>query len=167
MRDRRFAIPDDALRKHYMDAFNFIAKEHRRLERALTKLADTPAAETEVCQRMFANIRRDLEIHMKIEESILYPLLRKQTEMRGGRFSGFSEHDKSRRLLQDLAELIGSGEQWGERLEELKKIIKEHHDELEQDLFPVARGILSQEEIDDLGRRLLTAREEFNEQIAP
>lgn len=150
-----------------MDAFNFIAKEHRRLERALTKLADTPAAETEVCQRMFTNIRRDLEIHMKIEESILYPLLRKQTEMRGEMFSGYSEHDKSRRLLQYMAELIGSGEQWGERLEELQKIITEHHDELEQDLFPVARGILSQEEIDDLGRRLLTAREEFNEQIAP
>lgn len=148
-----------------MDAFDFIAKENKRIERALTKLANTPTENLVVREKIFVSIKGDLEIHMKIEESILYPLLKQQTETRGKTFEGIVEHDAVKNLLSEMASMPTDNEEWTVKLNVIRENMKNHYRKKEEDLFPEARKILSQDEIDDLGRRLLTAREGLNDTI--
>lgn len=148
-----------------MDAFKFIAKEHERIERALAKLGDIPKEKNDIRNRMFTSIKGDLEIHMKIEESILYPLLKQQAETRGQAFEGLAEHDVGKNILREMDSMPTDNEEWTAKLKVLTESMEHHHEEEEEELFPEARKILNQDEIEDLGRRLLTAREELNETI--
>lgn len=148
-----------------MDAFDFIAKENKRIVRALAKLANTPTENFVVREKIFVSIKGYLEIHMKIEESILYPLLKQQTETRGKTFEGIAEHIAVKNLLSEMASMPTDNEEWTAKLNLLRENMKHHYREKKEDLFPEARKILSQDEIDDLGRRLLTAREGLNDTI--
>ena len=148
-----------------MDAFKFIAKEHERMDRAFAKLADTPEEDAEKRENIFGGLKKDLEIHMKIEEAILYPMLKKQSETRGKAFEGIAEHDVGKNLLREMDSMPKGSEEWTAKLDVLKESMEHHNKEEEEDMFPEAREILSQEEIDDLGRRLQVEKEKLNETV--
>jgi iron-sulfur cluster repair protein YtfE (RIC family) len=144
-----------------MDAFDFIKKEHKRLDKAFSKLANTPAEEEETRENIFNNLKKKLEIHMKLEESMLYPMLKRQSELRGRVFEGIVEHDESKNLLREMNSMKKNSEVWLAKFVLLRENM-EHHNKVEEDeLFPEAREILNQNEIDDLGRSLLEEKEKL------
>lgn len=148
-----------------MDAFKFIAREHERMERAFAKISKIPDEESGIREKIFKTLKSDLEIHMEIEESVLYPLLNKQSELRGHTFAGITEHKEGKDILREMDSMPKDNKEWMIKCNALREKIIRHNKQEEEELFPEARKILSHEEVVSLGRRFLMAREDLNDMM--
>ncbi len=148
-----------------MDAFKFIKEEHDRMDETFEKLAETTERAEKTREEFFAKLKKDLEIHMKIEEAILYPVLKehKETEEKG--FEGIAEHDVGKNLLREMDSMPKDNKEWTAKFDVLKESMEHHNKEEEDELFPDARKVLSQEEIDEMGEKLVREKERLEKTV--
>jgi len=64
-------------------------------------------------------------------------------------------------IVKELHRLARDDEKWGAKFKVLKENIEHHIEEEEKNMFPTARGIMSREELDELGARMKTLRSEL------
>ena len=148
-----------------MDAFKFIAEEHDRMDETFAKLAETSESDTEKRTELFEKLKRDLEIHMKIEEAILYPTLKEHSETEDKGFEGIAEHDVGKNLLREMESMPNDNKEWTAKFDVLKESMEHHNHEEEDELFPEARKILSQEKIDEMGEKLFAEKEKLESTV--
>ncbi|MGI8544820.1 MAG: hemerythrin domain-containing protein [Aridibacter sp.] len=144
-----------------MDAFKFIKKEHDRMDKTFAEIADTTEQSGEKREELFEKLKKDLEIHMRIEEAILYPELKahKKTEDKG--YEGIAEHDVGKNLLREMDSMPKDNKEWTAKFDVLKESMEHHNKEEEDDLFPDARKVLSQEKIDEMGEKLVDEKKKL------
>jgi iron-sulfur cluster repair protein YtfE (RIC family) len=144
-----------------MDAFKFITKEHNRMDKTFAELAKTTEQSSVKRTELFEKLKKDLEIHMRIEEAILYPELKnhKKTEDKG--YEGIAEHDVGKNLLREMDSMPKDNKEWTAKFDVLKESMEHHNKEEEDDLFPDARKVLSQEKIDEMGEKLVKEKEKL------
>ncbi|MDQ4123276.1 MAG: hemerythrin domain-containing protein [Acidobacteriota bacterium] len=145
-----------------MDAFKLLEEHHREIEKIFKELEPTTERAVKTREEQFRKLQKELEIHTIIEETILYPVLRKQRETRDITFEGFEEHDVAKRLLEDMAMMEVSSEIWTAKFKVLKESIEHHIEEEETEMFKDAREVLSKEEIEDLGARMEAKKKELS-----
>lgn len=156
-----FVYDKDSERKN-MDAFELLKEDHRKVEKIFAELEPTTERALKTREELFRKLQRELEIHTQIEETILYPVLRKQRETRDITFEGFEEHDIAKRLLEEMAMMDVTSEIWTAKLKVLKESVEHHIEEEETEMFKDAREALTKEEIQDLGARLEAKKKELS-----
>lgn len=148
-----------------MDAFKFIKKEHDRMDKIFAEIADTTERATKTRNDLFADLKKDLEIHMKIEEAVLYPELKKHSKTEDKGFEGIAEHDVGKTLLREMDSMPKDNKEWTAKFDVLKESMEHHNKEEEDELFPDARKILSQEQIDSMGEKLIAEKEKLEKTV--
>ena len=103
---------------------------------------------------MFGRLKEELDIHAHIEETILYPVLKREAETREITLEGLEEHHVIKMLLKELSESSVESEQWTAKLSVLKENVEHHVEEEEDEMFVDAKKILSKEQIEELGAQL-------------
>ncbi len=148
-----------------MDAFEFIKDEHDRMDKTFAKLKETSESDAEKRVTLFEKLKKDLEIHMKIEEAILYPELKdhKKTEDKG--YEGIAEHDVGKNILREMDSMPKDNKEWTAKFDVLKESMEHHNKEEEDDLFPAARKVLSQKKIDEMGEKLIEEKEKLEDTV--
>lgn len=142
-----------------MNAFTLLKADHKKVAGILEKIEATTERGVKTRQELFSQLKTELEVHTRIEESIFYPVLEKADETRDITLEAFEEHRLVKQLLSELDEMEKDAEQWTARFTVLKENIEHHVEEEENDMFPKARKILSSEEAEILGKRLEAAKE--------
>jgi hypothetical protein len=149
-----------------MDAFELLKKDHERVSGIFEKLEPTTERGVKTREELFTQLKRELDIHARIEEEILYPVLKKAKETEEITLEAYEEHHVVKQLLAELEELPKDDETWGAKLTVLKENVEHHVEEEEDEMFKDARKVLSKEEIETLGERLEAAKQEQKKALA-
>jgi hemerythrin superfamily protein len=137
------------------DAFSMLEQDHREVERLLDQLAESDeGAERQQALRQLSDA---LTVHMRFEESEIYPLVAKEMDGETAEEADI-EHGLARDGLAKLADLV-SAPGFGAAVEMLKGGIGHHVDEEEDEIFPALRKKIDLERRQALGADLHAARQ--------
>ncbi|MCM3873655.1 MAG: hemerythrin domain-containing protein [Pyrinomonadaceae bacterium] len=141
-----------------MDAFELLKSDHKKVAGLLEKIDGTTERALKTREELFTQLKTELDIHAKIEETIFYPVLEKAEESRDITLEAFEEHRLVKQLLNELAAEAKDDEKWTAKFTVLKENVEHHVEEEEGELFKKARRVLSKEEIEELGTRMEEAK---------
>ena len=137
-----------------MNAFQLLKEDHQKVSGIFQQIEPTTENAVKTRQDLFAKLKEELDIHAKIEESVFYPAIKQAAETREIVLEGFEEHHVVKMLLKELEALPVDTEQWTAKLKVLQENVEHHVEEEEGEMFQKARGVLSEEQINDLGERM-------------
>ena len=149
-----------------MDAFELLEKDHDKVDEIFSKLDETTERAIKTREELFARLKEELDVHAHIEETILYPVLKREAETREITFEGLEEHHVIKVLLKELAAESVETEVWTAKLKVLKENVEHHVEEEEGEMFKEARSILSTEQIEELGDRLQAEKQQQKKALA-
>lgn len=143
-----------------MDAFTLLKQDHEKVSGIFEKLEDTTERAIKTREELFARLKTELDIHARIEETILYPVLKEAEETHEITLEAVEEHNVVKQLLGELEELPVDREEWKAKLTVLRENVEHHVEEEEGEMFKQARQVLSREQIESLGEQLQAAKQE-------
>lgn len=115
---------------------NWLVHDHRKYDEALEDCEIAAEAEDwKTAVKLFSTFVEDLELHMLMEDEVLYPLLEKESGDPNGDLALLSqEHDDLVRLLGDLVYVIKTRDfdHFEESLQPLHKIMVQHNEHEER-----------------------------------
>lgn len=141
-----------------MNAFTLLKADHKKVAGILEKIDSTTERGVKTREELFAQLKTELEVHARIEETIFYPVLKKADETRDITLEAFEEHRLVKQLLGELETMGKDEEQWTAKFTVLKENVEHHVEEEEGEMFLKARKVLSEEEAETLGTRMEAAK---------
>ncbi|MEV6898764.1 hemerythrin domain-containing protein [Amycolatopsis sp. NPDC051372] len=145
--------------KHETDLITVIVDDHHAVERVFTELesgADDPEHRKDLVDHVIAELVR----HSVAEEQHMYPAAREHLD--GGDELAdheIEEHAEAEKVMKDLARLDPGDEQFETLLAKLMEDIRHHVKDEEEDLLPKLRAACTPEQLQDLGKKVLAAKE--------
>ena len=146
-----------------MNAFELLKEDHRKIEKIFEELEPTTERALKTREELFRTLQIELEVHTEIEETILYPVLKKESETRDITFEGYEEHSVAKRLLEEMAITDVTSEVWTAKLKVLKESIEHHVEEEETEMFEDAQKTLTKEQIENLSVQLAEKKKQLTE----
>ena len=137
-----------------MNAFQLLKEDHQKVKGIFQQLEPTTERASKTRTELFAKLKQELDIHAHVEETIFYPVIKREHETREVTLEGFEEHHVIKMLLKELEGLPVESEQWTAKLKVLQENVEHHVEEEEGEMFQKARQVLSEEQINDLGARM-------------
>jgi hemerythrin superfamily protein len=146
-------------------ALTHLANEHKVVSRLLDQLdgAQTP----ERRQRLYADVRRAITTHARVEEEILYPAFRDAARTKSDRklfFEATEEHHLVDGVIKELDDGDPATAEYAAKAKVLKDLVEHHAGEEEEEMFPRARKLLSAQQLDALGARIQARERELSGQ---
>ena len=150
-----------------MDVIDVIKKDHRRVEElfsrfrgggGLTGLVRRVTGDVPSRQRRSAvdGICRELDVHARLEEEIVYPAARATGDPELGRLVGESLHEHGR-IKELVGQLRDAGPHDGDvdaRVDALEERVRHHVSEEESEMLPRLEHVVSERDREQLGRRM-------------
>jgi len=130
----------------------------------LKELSETTTRAVKSRPKLLEKIEEELSIHTQIEEEIFYPAFVEKggSEQREMYFEALEEHRAVEKLLlPDLKSTDPASDQYSGRVKVLKEMVEHHADEEEQEMFVMAKKIMSSKELDTLGQRMEARKTEL------
>jgi hemerythrin superfamily protein len=143
-----------------MNAFQLLKEDHKKVAGIFEKLEPTTERGVKTREELFTQLKNELDVHARIEETIFYPALRDADETHDIILEGYEEHKVVKGLLAELDKLPKDDEKWGAKLKVLQENVEHHVEEEEGEMFKGARKVLSEEQAEQLGFRLEEAKKE-------
>jgi hemerythrin-like domain-containing protein len=144
-----------------MDALQLLTKDHDHVKKMLEELDDTTERAIKTREQTFAKLQSDLEVHETIEEEIFYPALKEHSKTRDIALEGYEEHHVVDMVMGEMGDVAVSDETWTAKFAVMKENLEHHIEEEETDMFPKARKVFDQQELDELGERMAARKEEL------
>ena len=142
-----------------MDALQLLTEDHDHVKKMLEELDDTTERAIKTREQTFAELQSELEVHEAIEEEIFYPALKEHSKTRDIALEGYEEHHVVDTVIAEMGNVPVSDETWTAKFAVMKENLEHHIEEEEQDMFPKARKVFDQQELDQLGERMATRKE--------
>lgn len=147
-----------------MKATTLLKEDHaavKRLFRAYEKAekADNNAEK----KKLFDQIAMELDIHMKVEEEIFYPAMKREGDEDGVDhvLEAHEEHGVVKILLTQLAKMKPSDETFDAKVAVIIEAVEHHVGEEEEEMFPEADKILGRQKLDEIGKRIEQRKSEL------
>ena len=147
-----------------MNAFQLLKEDHQKVSGLFSQIEPTTERAEKTRTELFAKLKEELDIHARIEETILYPAIKQAAETREIVLEGFEEHHVVKMLLKELESLPVDTEQWTAKMKVLKENVEHHVEEEEGEMFQKARQVLSEDEINSLGEQMGQLKEQLQQQ---
>jgi hemerythrin superfamily protein len=144
-----------------MNAFSLLKEDHQRVADLFEQLEGTTERAKKTRDELFRKVYQELDVHSRMEEELLYPILKKSEETREIANEAVEEHRVVKQLLKELDVSNKGNEEWSARLTVLKENVEHHVEEEEGEMFKKARKVLSQQQLEDLGDRMATAKKKL------
>ncbi|RPI12000.1 MAG: hemerythrin domain-containing protein [Actinobacteria bacterium] len=138
------------------DVTEMLEQDHRKVEKLFDQIkASKGAARAKFVGRLVS----DLRLHMKVEETIVYPAIVKQADDGKDMIEeAKTEHKGARKALDDVEKLSPDKPGFDGALTMLEAGISHHVEEEEGEVFPNFRKSVSAEELDALGKKVAAAK---------
>ncbi|MEY2397407.1 MAG: hypothetical protein QOJ00_581 [Actinomycetota bacterium] len=136
-----------------MDAVALLTQQHEEAKTLFERIeASTDPAEKE---QLLTEVIAALRAHTKIEEEVLYPIIREQ--MKGGSKmfeEAMQEHQEAKKAMKELESLTPGESDWQDQFEILMHGVLHHAKEEEAEMFPEMKETFSAERLNELGEQL-------------
>lgn len=153
------------------DIFELLAEDHRHVEALLDAIAQE--SDLQECLSLLNDLSLALVPHMRAEEQILYPRIKREANGRALEEDAEEQHAVAEELLGELVGMALSGEGsidvFNEKLGQLQMAIQEHVTMEENEMFALGREVFNDEQLASLGVEIEDAKLEVQgaiEQIA-
>lgn len=139
-----------------VNALDLLKKDHREVEQLFTSFEK---ADSRSRQRIADEAIKALEVHTKIEESLVYPAIREATGEEDMMDEAVEEHHVVKLLIKELHKMKASAEGYKAKFKVLSELVKHHVQEEEQEMFPQAE----QTDIDweEIGQEAMSIKEKM------
>jgi hemerythrin superfamily protein len=145
------------------DVITFLIDQHNEVDSMFAQLEGMDGATDDKVQRLAEQVVMSLVKHSVAEEIYLYPTVRKVLPGGDGIADHeLSEHDEAEQTMKRLEALTPDEPGFWPTLHELIGEIRHHVAEEENSLFPMLRAACSEEQLQELGRKV-----EQVEKVAP
>jgi hemerythrin superfamily protein len=145
-----------------MDALELLKQDHQKVKELFEQAEDSEAGTEQ--QRIFNQIKTELETHARIEESVFYPAMQKHQELEEMVREALEEHNQVKILLKEMENLVNDGEKFESKFQMLMEDVEHHAEEEEEGkMFPKVRQIVDRETLERLGQELEAAKGKKNQ----
>lgn len=127
------------------------------------RLVDTSDNAVKTRDRLFAELKAELELLSKLEEEHLFPVLRKHKETKGLVSEALQDNKEMRKLLAELEDIPRGSEEFAPKVAELKKLFQQSVRDERKDLLPAVLKALSDEEAQAIVERIEDEKAEIED----
>ena len=138
-----------------MNAISLLKDDHDRVKKMLAEGEETTERAEKTRTQVFAKLKEEMLIHERIEEEIFYPALKEHPKAKEIVLEGYEEHHVVDEIMGELEATDVSDETWMAKFKVMKENIEHHIEEEEGDMFEQARRVFSDEELEELGARMM------------
>ena len=118
------------------------------------KLSETSDGAVKTREKLFADLKAELELHTNLEEQHLFPVLRRNAETKGLVPDAIKDNRELRAKLTELEALPKNDEAFPERLKELQKTFRQHARDEKRELLPAVQRALSEEQVQGVAEKI-------------
>jgi stress response protein YsnF len=127
------------------------------------KLVDTSDGAVKTRERLFADLKAELELLARLEEEHLFPVLRKHKATKGLMSEALADNKQTRILLDALEATPKDSEEFATKVAELRKIHQRSVRDGKNELLPAVLKALSDEEAQAIVDRIEAEKTEIEE----
>lgn len=142
-----------------MDVLELLKQDHRKVADLFQQIEATEVVKKH--QQLFQRVKAELEAHMHIEETILYPSFEKHEELKDITLEAYEEHKQVKTLIREIAALSEGSERFDAKLKVLGENVEHHVEEEETEMFSKAKQHYDSAQLEQLGLEMQAAKTEF------
>jgi len=110
------------------------------------KLLDTSNNAVKMRERLFSDLKEELELLANLQEQHLFPVLRKHKEMQDLLREAINDNRETSALLAEIERMPKNDSAFVGKISELKKVFQQHIRDDKKELLPAVLKVLSDEE---------------------
>ena len=118
------------------------------------RLSETSDGAVKTRERLFGELKAELELHTSLEEEHLFPILRRNAETKALVAEAIKDNKELRAKLAELEALPKNDEAFPERLKELQKAFRQHARDEKTELLPAVQRALSEEQVQNVTEKM-------------
>jgi hemerythrin-like domain-containing protein len=141
-----------------MNSLTLLRKDHREVKDLLKEASDADTAQK---QKLFEQIKSELQVHEAIEEEIFYPALKEHPKTKELALEAYEEHHVVDQVISELDALSPDDETWDAKFSVMEENLKHHINEEEREMFEQAQKVFSDDELEQLGEQMLRRKEQL------
>jgi len=143
-----------------MDAIRLLTDDHDKMKQLLEQGDKTTERGMKTRTDLLQRIKSELTVHEIIEEEIFYPALKEHPKARELVLEGYEEHHVVDNVMAELEQTAVDDEVWGAKFTVMKENIEHHIEEEEGEMFPQARQVFEEAELQALGEQMAARKEQ-------
>ena len=110
------------------------------------KLADTSENAVKTRDRLFSELKDELELQAELQEQHLFPVLKKHKETKGLVTDALNDNRQTRKLMVELEQIPKDSEEFGAKVAEIQKVFQQHVRDEKKEFLPAVVKALTDEE---------------------
>src|SRR6187200_3411199 len=114
------------------------------------RLFETSGAAVKTRERLFTELKAELELHTELEEQHLFPILKKHAETKELAIQAIKDNKELRAKLVEVENLPKNQETFIEKLFDLQKTFRQHA----RDVLPAVQRALSEDQVQEIAERI-------------
>jgi hypothetical protein len=134
-----------------------------RTNELFARLVDTSETAVKTRERLFAELKEELELFTSLEEQHLFPVLRKHKELKELVREALNDNKATRKLLAELDHTPKDTEEFTTRVAELRRVFQQHVRDEKKDILPAVLKALSDEEAEAVVESFEAGKAEIEE----
>jgi hypothetical protein len=128
-----------------------------------TKLVETSGNAVKTRERLFSELKEELELQMKLEEQHLFPVLKKRKETKDLVPDALNDNKETRKALTELERTPKESEEFASKVAELRKAFQQHVRDERKEFLPAVLKALDDEEAEAIVEKIEGAKAEVEE----
>lgn len=132
-----------------MNIYERLIKDHNTHRTLLEQLAET-SGDSEERRALYSQLKEDVTAHANAEEQSFYAVLIAEQESQEKARHSIHEHQEAEHLFSALDEMEFSSTGWLTKFKSLKEELEHHMKEEEDEVFVLAKTVISDEKADAL-----------------
>lgn len=135
--------------------YELLHEDHEKVKANLNKILDTTDGAEKTREKLFAEVKHDLELHTTFEEKEFYPKFRSgkaDTEAKKEVEDALEEHSEAKQMLDKMSAMDKTSEEFIEHVKKLKQALEHHISDEEDEMFPQARQELTDSAAEEMGK---------------
>ena len=132
--------------------FELLKQDHRRVSQIINEMMKSSGTDRE---DLLDELTDELDEHMDIEETYLYPKLETIVETKDIIRDSYEEHKMVKNQLAKLQEIPVDEEEWDNTLQAMKENIDRHIKQEETNTFPLAQKLLNKQQLQETNHEIV------------
>lgn len=139
-----------------MDAITLLWQDHLNAKKLMEEIVESAGPARSM---LFNTLKRELEIHNHIEESIFYPAVESTVKTRNFGALDKNAHQAVERSLERLSKMSVHEAAWLATFKDMQKRLLQHVADEEENLFPRIREAIGAATLSTLGEKMKAEKE--------
>jgi hemerythrin superfamily protein len=144
-----------------MNILEIIYEDHRKVETLFKEIKKTDDPNKR--QEFFGQIFKDLTAHANAEEDVVYPAIREKLPKTQ---QLYDEQAEMKQLLEDIKSTSATSPAYMEKIQQLKRMVKEHVNEEESNMFAKFRQVMNEDQLEALAKQFKEAKNRHQQAMA-